>query len=161
MKIIVSLFIMLFFGGIGYYFKLRQKREVEFFNYLYDYANFCKSNISLFKNNMVNITENYIITQKNKNANYNNIFEKSGLIYQISRNSVEKYIEDKKECEIVYNFLNGIGGNDYEFERKRIDYFLNYVNDKKNNDFEKRLKDADLKFKIFLAIGAVVCIVIW
>ena len=130
MRILLCFFIMIFFGMIGYRFKLKQRREIEFYNYLNEFTMFCKSNISLFKNNMVNIIDSYIITQENKNANYN-------------------------------KFLNGLGGNDYEFEQKRIDDFRNCVLIKKEKEFDNLLKNADLKFKVVLAIGAVVCIVIW
>lgn len=160
MKIILCLFILIFFGCIGYGFKYKRKRENDFYNYLSEYASVCKSNISLFKNDIVNITDNYIITQKNKNANYNKIFVKSGNVYQISMDFINKYVTDKKDTEIIYNFLNQLGTNDYEFEKKRIQEFLDYLNGKSKN-FENLMKSADLKFKVMLAVGAVVCIVIW
>ena len=161
MRILLCFFIMIFFGMIGYRFKLKQRREIEFYNYLNEFTMFCKSNISLFKNNMVNIIDSYIITQENKNANYNKLFVKNGSIYQISRNIIDKYIANEKDAEIVFSFLNGLGGNDYEFEQKRIDDFRNCVLIKKEKEFDNLLKNADLKFKVVLAIGAVVCIVIW
>lgn len=161
MKIFLLLIIMTFFAGLGYLFKARQKREIAFYDFLFDFAEFCKSNISLFQNNLVNIIDNYIIMHKNKNANFDKIFAKKAYIYQISKENIEKLIQNKKDSETVFSFLTGLGGSDYEFERKRIDEFLDFIKTKREKEFEVLLKNADLKFKLFLAIGAVVCIVVW
>ncbi len=161
MKIFVCLIILFVFAAIGYSFKWKAKREQNFFDFLKDFTNYFVANINLFKNNVVAIIDNYNIMHKNKNAKYNDIFQKNGNIYQIEQKNISKYIKDESFQKIIYEFLKNMGSNEFEYEKKKADDFLKFLDEKLLLLKNEKMKKSDLNFKLFLAIGAVVCIIIW
>lgn len=161
MKIFLCLIILCASAIYGYNLKRKLKRELNFLEYLKEYANFCLSNISLFKNNLSNIIDNFIIMQKNKNAKYNQLFIKNGDYFKISEDFLSKLILNKNDYGIIYTFLQTVGTNEYDFERQRIENFISYLDVLIAKEKELLKTKADLKFKLVLAIGMVICIVIW
>ena len=148
-------------GMVGYLYKKRLKTSLELMVYIDDFIKFLNSNITLFKNNIVEIINNYKIMQKNKNANYDKIFEKSGEIYTINQDFINKIIINKDTSAIIFNYLNSIGNNEYEYEKEKLESFEKYLSNeicRANETYEKK---GGLFFKLSLAIGCVISIIIW
>ena len=161
MKIILIIIILLCFSYIGYKYKNKLFSEVEFLRYLYNFHQYYSSNINLFKNNVVEIIDNFIIMQKNKNAIYNKIFLKNGNIYSFDKDFIKIYIKEECNQDIILSFLNNLGKSEYEFEQKQIltiEKFLKFKIDESLNIYNNK---GNLYFKLLLAMGAVVAIIIW
>ncbi len=161
MKIILCLFIMAVSGGIGISFKISIKKKLAFFNLLNDFAEFAKQNISLFKNNLVQIIDEFILKENEKNAKYLQIFQKNGQIYTFDRDLVLKYSGNEADADMILRFLSELGKNEYDFERIRLDEFLSILKSKTNKEKEELSSKGSLAFKVSLAIGAVLSIIIW
>lgn len=145
----------------GYFYKYKLKVENAFLEFLKEFNDFLISNISLFKNNVTSIIDNFIIMQKNKNAKFCEIFEKNNNIYTFNEKIVSKYVKNAADMEFIKVFLNKLGSNDYEFEKQKIEKFGLFLEGKIKAKKEEIKVKADLNFKLLLAIGAVICIIIW
>lgn len=161
MKIIILLGIIFIFGLIGYSYKLKLKYEYAFFNYIKEFNNFYQSNITLFKNNIVEIINKFIIMQKNKSADYNKLFIKNNNIYSINKEILSKYIIKENDFDMMFDYLNSLGVCEYSYEVDKINKFNNYISAKINNLKEDIKTKGDLYFKLLLAIGAVIAILLW
>lgn len=161
MKIVIVILIIILFWIIGFYIKYKYKSEYSFLIYLKNFYQYYISNVTLFKNNIVEVINNYIITHKNKNAKYNNIFIKNGNIYGFNIEILKYYILKKTDIDIIYNSLNNLGKSDYYFEKECIKECLLFL-DKKLNESELNLKNkGELYFKLLLSIGVILAIIIW
>lgn len=161
MKITVVLIIITISFYVGYSYKQKQQVKYELLLYIKNYATFLKSNINLFKVNLVQIIEDYISLQNEKNAKFNSIFVKNSEIYCISRENIEKFGLNNQDNLIIFNFLNSIGKNSYEFEDDKINDCIAYL-DKKIEEYSSYVKTkGELTLKIALAIGCVISIIIW
>ena len=161
MKIFLVFFIMLISFFIGFSYKNKIQNELNFLLYLKNFSNYLKSSINLFKNNIVEIIDEFIILENQKNANFNKIFAKNIEIYEFYLENIEKYISDKQISFTIYNFLKSLGTNEYDYEGKKINSFIIYI-DSKILEYEKNVKEnGDLFFKIALSIGAVISILVW
>lgn len=119
------------------------------------------SNIILFKNNVVEIIDNYIIMQNNKNAKFNKLFLKNNNLYSYNEEFLYSILLDKSEANIIFQYLQQIGKNEYEFERKKNESISEILKIKINESFENINKKGDLYLKILLSIGAIISILIW
>lgn len=161
MKILICLIVLILCAGVGYALKWKAKKEQDFLEYLKDFTNYFLANISLFKNNVVAIIDNYNITQKNKNAKFSEIFEKTSNFYQIESKNVARYISDEANKNVICEFLKNVGSNEYDYERKKAEDFMKFLDEKIQYTKKEKIKKSDLNFKLFLAVGAVICIIIW
>lgn len=161
MKILICLIVLILCAGVGYALKWKAKKEQDFLEYLKDFTNYFLANISLFKNNVVAIIDNYNITQKNKNAKFSEIFEKTSNFYQIESKNVARYISDEANKNVICEFLKNVGSNEYDYERKKAEDFMKFLDEKIQYTKSEKIKKSDLNFKLFLAVGAVICIIIW
>lgn len=161
MKLIIIILVIVIFGLIGNLIKQRYENECWFLRYIEDFVNYYYSNIALFKNNTVEIINNYIIMQENKNANYNNLFLKNGNLYSINDKILSKYILFSGDVLIIKQFLAAVGNNEYEYEIEKIKVFLNFLKRKKEESSLNFKNKGVLYFKIVLSIGAVLAILIW
>ena len=161
MKIILIVLVVFAFGLIGYLIRQRYENECLFLKYIEDFVNFYYSNIALFKNSAVEIINNYIIMQENKNANYNNLFLKNNNLYSINDKILKKYILSIEDISIINQYLTAIGNNDYEYEIEKTKAFLDYLKRKKEESVRNLKNKGVLYFKILLSIGAVLAILIW
>ena len=161
MKLIIIILVIVIFGLIGNLIKQRYENECLFLRYIEDFVNYYYSNIALFKNNTVEIINNYIIMQENKNANYNNLFLKNGNLYSINDKILSKYILFSEDVLIIKQFLTAVGNNEYEYEIEKIKVFLNFLKRKKEESLLNLKNKGVLYFKIMLSIGAVLAILIW
>lgn len=161
MKLIIIILVIVIFGLIGNLIKQRYENECLFLRYIEDFVNYYYSNIALFKNNTVEIINNYIIMQENKNANYNNLFLKNGNLYSINDKILSKYILFSEDVLIIKQFLTAVGNNEYEYEIEKIKVFLNFLKRKKEESSLNFKNKGVLYFKIMLSIGAILAILIW
>lgn len=161
MKIFIVMIIMTAFGGAGYYYKMVIKSKLQFYLYLKNFSLFLRTNISLFKNNVVQIIDEFILTSKEKNAKYLQIFRKNGEIYSFDRNFVLKYSDTNEDGETILHFLSEMGKQEYDFERTKIDEFLCFLDAKIETIKTNLTASGNLAFKLMLSVGAVISIIIW
>ena len=158
---IVSVILILSSGFfVGYNYKHNMIKQTDFFIELKNFVGYFKSNLNLFKTNVIEIFDNYIIKKK-KSANISNYFIKNAEIYQINEEKLNKIIKNKQECFIICNFFKTIGTNEYEFEIQKIISFEKYL-DEKISEYSLYAKNkGELFFKIALSVSAVIAILIW
>lgn len=117
--------------------------------------------MTLFKNDVQEIIERYIIMQKNKNAKYCKLFLKNNNIYSFDKNILMLYLNNKTNNEIIEKYLSEIGKNDYEFEKEKNKNFEQFMAASIDNAEKMMNTNGNLVFKLSLAIGAVLGIVLW
>lgn len=161
MKIFICLSIIFAFGAVGYLYKERFVSKLKLANFLLSFVEYYESNLSLFKTNMVEIINTFIITQKNKNEKLIKLFQKSGQIFQINDEILKNNLDNENCFNQVKKYLNSIGQNEYEFEKEKNKNFKEYIKQQILNFEDEVEKKSKLGFKILLAIGAVVAILIW
>ena len=158
MKITLVLSIMICSFLIGYNYKNDIKKELELYKYLKLFIDNLKANINLFKSNIIEIIDNFL---KNKNADFNKIFEKKQQIYEISSIQLKKILKNEQECLFITNYFSSLGANEYNFEINKTEGFEKYL-ESKIVEYENTLKNkGELFFKIALSVGAVIAILIW
>lgn len=161
MKILFIILIIIIFGIVGIAYKRKLELEYQFLKYVNDFNNYFSSNIILFKNNIVNIIDSYIIMQKNKNAKFSNLFLKNGYIYQFDEKILKYYIFSNDTKEVIKLYLNNLGKNEYYFEKEKINEFNVFIKQKIEQSYDNFKGKGDLYFKLLLAIGAVIGILLW
>ena len=161
MKILLVILIMLLFFIFGYMYKQEVKSQYDFMVYLKNYSNFLSSNISLFKNNLVKITDDFLNLNSQKNAKFNKIFVKIGEIYSISQKNVDFFLKNEQDRQVVLSFLSTVGNNDYEYEKNKINSFIIYLNEREKVYLDNIKLKGELTLKILISIGLVVSILVW
>ena len=161
MKIILILSIVIIFGLIGYMYKTKLNNEYLFLKYIYGFHEYYVSNISLFKNNIIEIIDKYIIMQNIKNAKYNKLFLKNNNIYKFDKDFMQNYISNKTTLEMIYNYFCIIGTCEYEYEKEKNYEFKKLISRAIDSAENKIKTDGNLYFKLLLALGAVLAILLW
>lgn len=161
MKILLVILIMLLFFIFGYMYKQEIKSQYDFIVYLKNYSNFLSSNISLFKNNFVKITDDFLNLNSQKNAKFNKIFAKNGEIYSISQKNIDFFLKIEQDRQVVFSFLSTVGNNDYEYENNKINSFIIYLNEREKVYLDNIKLKGELTLKILISIGLVVSILVW
>ena len=161
MRIFILVFIAIIFGIVGYEIKRKYIEQKNMIQFMKSFVEFLHINISVYKNDIQEIINNYIIQQNNKNAKYVNVFQKNNNFSAINVKILEKYIlkEDLKYIIISYFQNLGMADIDCECEKSKkllmkLDGFLTEAND------DIKLK-GDLYFKLTLAIGVAFIVVLW
>ncbi len=161
MKLAFIILIVICFGIVGFMYKKSLERQWLFLKYIKKFHDFYSSNITLFKNNIVEIIDNYIIMHKNKNANFSKIFLKNNNLYQFDNKFLQIYTRNNDVCLIIENYLKSLGKNEYYFEKEKIYEFSSFINNKIDESYLNLKNKGDLYFKLMLAIGAVIGIILW
>ena len=161
MKMLLEICIILFFGSAGYFYKNKYKESLKTLDILYEFSCVYDSNISLFKNDFQEIINNYIITHKNKNANYYKFILKNNNIYQFDMDFLKNKIIKKSTFEVVQRYLIEMGKSEYEYEKEKNKKFEQFLTTKIIEESKLEKEKGWLGFKLMLALGAVVAIVIW
>lgn len=161
MKILFVIIIIVIFGIIGILYKRKLEDEYRFLKYIQDFNNYFSSNVFLFKNNIVEIIDNYIIMQKNKNANFCNLFLKNGNIYEFNEKILKLYILSDDAREVIKLYLENLGKNEYSFEKEKLNEFNVILKQKIEESYNNLKSKGDLYFKLLLAVGAVIGILLW
>lgn len=161
MKILLVILIVVLSGWVGYRYKLKHIKQLNALKEILNYSNYIKDNLTLFKNNIEEININYINMHKNKNAN--NI-----QINQNNVNNMQNYLQilqkDIFELELkmlIQNYFNQIGKSEYEFEFDKIKNFIAVIENKIKIAEENKKQKGDLYFKLSLAVGVVIGVLIW
>lgn len=148
-------------GLIGFNFKNKYTIQYKFLNYLKLFLDYLSVNILIYKNNLHEIINNYIIQHNNKNADFNKIFKINNANLELNANLLDEFIINKSLKNDIIIYFNSLGRSDVENEVCKNREFRNLINDYielcKNDCKEK----GDLYFKLFLALGLVIGIVMW
>lgn len=161
MKYIVLVFIVAIFGILGYQkkrFYLNQKKTLQS---LIDYVIYYDANLSVLKNNLTQINDDYLITHNNKNANIYNILLKNNNIYQFNLKIIKNTLFNLNQSSVIINYLQHIGMSEYENEKNKNKEILEVLNNALVKCGENIINRGELYFKIMLAIGAIFAILIW
>ena len=156
MKIFICLIIFLLAIVFACKYKNHYDYKLVIVQEILAYIEFYDNNISLFKENLIEINNRYIIMQKNKNAKQYYFIEN----YLIKHNkNIEIFNEN--DNRIVNDYLSGIGKNEYEFEKEKNKNILNFLNKLQEKIKEEVKTKGELGAKIIVAIGAVLAILVW
>lgn len=161
MKIFLISFIVIMSGHIGYLYKtkfIKQQKAIEEFK---NYCLYFKDNLLLFKNNIHEIHINYINTHKNKNANNVIITLKNVSMYQINLEYLRKMIYKNELYFAIEKYICVQGQNEYEYEINKINDLINILNRESELTKEDLKQKGDLYFKLMIAMGVVVAILLW
>lgn len=161
MKIIITILIIICSWIVGYSYKQRFIKEEKLLLLIKEYLGFLKTNIVLFKNNIIDINNQYIIMHKNKNANNYKIYLKNSGYKTFDIEKIKITITKKDAQSIIVNYLETLGQCEYELEKERLDLFLNFINDELKNNKNNQKEKGDLYYKISLSIGIVLSILVW
>ena len=161
MKSIVIVFIVFLFCYIGYLLKLKYKNQKTYLEKVRDFLNYYQSNMVVFKNNIFEIINSYKMEQKNKNAKQVNIFKNINKLYKLDENVMEKWIYDSNVAMCIVNYFNNIGNQNFDFEKEKLNDFLKYINTMINISNTELKNKGDLIFKLLIALGLIVAILIW
>ena len=161
MKMLLEICIILFFGSAGYFYKNKYKESLKALDILHEFSCVYDSNISLFKNDLQEIINSYIITHKNKNANYYKFILKNNNIYQFDMDFLKNKIINKSTFEVVQRYLIEMGKSEYEYEKEKNKKFEQFLTTKIIEESKLEKEKGWLGFKLMLALGAVVAIVVW
>ena len=161
MKLILVILIMFCSGYIGIYVKDKYKRQFEFYLLLKEYINFLDANISLFKENIIEININFKIMQKNKNANnrYINLNNQDTMVFDLKK--LQNTVLNKDDYVIIKTYLEKLGEGDYLIEKEKITQLTKFIDKNIINSKDLIKSKGDLCFKLSLALGAVISILIW
>ena len=161
MKELAIISIVILSGVIGYMQKEKYIAEKNLLIYIKNFLLFYQLNIRVYNNDIVKIIDNYIIKHKNKSANYNNLFYKIKNIYQIDKNFLKEKIRNNLAFDLISNHLEYIGESDKPSEEERIKSTVDFI-DEQIKVVEKDIKQkGDLWFKLSIAIGVAISIIIW
>lgn len=161
MKIVLVSSVVLCFGLFGYFYKQKLKHENIAYKFLKEYTEFLKENINLFKENLVEINNKFIIMQKNKNANQHNLIIKNANNMPDCIEKIKVLILNRFDFCLVETFFESLGKNDFEFEKERILSFEKHIKEKEKTTNENMKTKGEMWFKIMLAVGAIVGILLW
>lgn len=161
MKYIFLILVFIICGLIGFYFKNKYKNQYKFLLYINKFLDYLELNVMVYKNNLYEIINNYIIHKNNKNSEYNKIFQISKNTLLINSNLIESCLFDKSILSVVINFFNEMGKGDIENEIKKIKEFKKFIS--KQIDILKIecSTKGDLYFKFWIGIGVLMSILLW
>lgn len=161
MKIIIIVCVLLVSGLLGYMIKLRYKEQTEFLQFIKNFIDYTLLNIGIYKNNLNDIINNYIIQQNNKSAKYIKIFQKSNNLYYFDLKNINEYVADNCFALELKSFFNNLGKFDKDNEIEKIKNMLLLLNGKIQNSEIQEKEKGDLYFKLALAVGIVISVIIW
>lgn len=161
MKLVLMICIVFISGFIGLMIKNKYKEQTEFLIFIKSFLEFAKINISLYKNNTDEIINNYIIQHNNKNAKFIHLFQKFNNLSQFDEKIIDVYVFDKYINLQIKNYFKELGNSKREFECEKINYIEMVVNEAIAKTRDELKTKGDLYFKLSIAIGVVVDVIIW
>ena len=161
MKILKVILIVGITWWIGYNKKHKYIKQKKILEDLIEFISYYRNNISLFKENILKIINDFNIMQKNKNANYIELFIENNGIYSINRQLLNNCIYDAKIFNIIENCCSGLGKSEYDYEQEKLNIFQNILlSELKNTDYDLKQK-GDLFLKIMISVGITISIIVW
>lgn len=161
MKYVILIIIFFICGLIGYCIKNKYAVQHRFLIYIKNFLDFLELNISLYKNDLIIIINNYIIQQNNKNANYNKIFQKNNKTNIFNEELLNIYLNNKLICDNISKFGQMLGKNNIEDEVDKIKKLKIYIEKQIYETKELLNSKGDLYFKLWIGVGVAVVILIW
>lgn len=161
MKLIILAGVIITFASIGFQVKNKYVKQKEFLIFLESFLNYLYINISIYKNNLDEIINNYLIQQNIKNAKYIKFILKNDNLKRFDEKLLNDYIYNEELKNQINIYFNGLGKGTIQSECENSKYILACVKsniEKTNEDIKQK---GDLYFKIWLAIGVVVDIILW
>lgn len=161
MKFLVLFLILIVSGLMGLLIKNKYKNQKEILEFISNFLDYLYLNISIYKNNIIDIINNYKIQQKNKNAKYVNIFQNLNNIQLFNENFVKNYFYNIDYFDQIKLFFNSLGTNIKEEECEKIKQLNETIKGyiiKTNEDVKTK---GDLYFKLCLTLGVVIDIILW
>lgn len=137
-----------------------EKREV-FFNDLENFCLFLKSEITFKQSKIGDIYEQFYKTYNPASVEMIKRIEQLSTDRQKNISLLEKiYFLKKEEKQIIYDFAITIGKTDEDNQIANIKNFVEYVKRWQQEASLKRKQNTPLCYKVCLAIGAVICVLI-
>lgn len=161
MKLVLIVCVILASGVIGFMLKNKYKLQKEFLMFLKNFLEFSLVNVGIYKNNLSEIINNFIIQQKNKNAKYVNFFQNNGKVYTFDLNFVNEWINDETCIYELKSFFGSMGKADKDGEYEKIKREINVLEGFISKAEKQEKEKGDLYFKISLAVGIALGIIIW
>lgn len=161
MKLVIIVCIIILSGVIGYWIKLKYKNQKDFLVFIKNFLEFALIGVDIYKNNLQEIINNYKFQQKNKNAKYVKIFQKTANPQPFNVNFVDEYIFDSVYLVEIKNFFNCFGKMDKESESEKIKKQITSLESMIKSSEKLEKEKGDLYFKISLAIGVILGVIIW
>lgn len=161
MKFFVLITIFILICLIGYFFKEKYKKQKLFLEMLDNFLMFYKSKIVVSKNNIIDIINEYKIMQNNKNANLQNIFQNNNNLYKFNENFAKRYIFDENLIKLITAYFENIGSGNQEFELEKVNGVLEIIKEQLEKTTKEIQTKGEVGFKLFIAIGLVVLILLW
>lgn len=161
MRYFLFVIILVTCGVIGYHVKNKYKKQNDMLVYLYDFVEYLHINVLIYKNNISEIINNYLIQQNNKNAKFNNLFQKNSKISSINPDFLDNNIFDENIKSNIKTFMLNLGKSELRHECEKIAEFKNILKSQIDKTRVEIKSKGDLYFKIWLSIGLVIDIVLW
>lgn len=161
MKLVIIVCIIILSGVVGYWIKLKYKNQKDFLVFIKNFLEFALIGVDIYKNNLQEIINNYKFQQKNKNAKYVKFFQKTANLQPFNVNFVDEYIFDGVYLVEIKNFFNCFGKMDKESESEKIKKQITSLESMIRISEKLEKEKGDLYFKISLAIGVILGVIIW
>ena len=146
---------------IGYLIKKKYVRQFDILNELNNFIDYLYPNVSIYKNNLQEIINCYLIQQNNKNAKSGKMFLKNNTLYCFDIKKIKYEICDTNTINGIELFLNNIGKMDLVNECNKIKEFKTVLNEYIVNAKKELNEKGDLYFKISISIGLILSVVLW
>ena len=161
MKKFVIVFVVFCFCYIGYLVKQKFKNQRNCLEQIKNFLDYFKANMSVLKSDVVEIINDYKFIQNNKNAKEFHLFQNNENLVEFNSKLLERYIYDENLSSVLAKYFDDFGMRTHEFEREKLDDFLPFIDLCIQNTNEEIKSKGDLWFKILIAVGLVLAIVLW
>lgn len=161
MKFFVLITIFILICLVGYFFKEKYKRQKLLLEKIDEFLIFYKSKIVVSKSNVIDVINEYKIMQNNKNANLQNIFENNDNLYKFNEIFAKRYIFDENLIKLITAYFENIGSGNQEFELEKVNGILEIIKEQLEKTTKEIQTKGEVGFKLFIAIGLVVLILLW
>ena len=156
MKIVLCVLVLLVFSVVAYLYKKHYENQSETIKEIIDYIEFYDNNISLNKENLIEINNKFNIMQKNKNAKHLTFSLKNNMLCVNNIKNLQ-IIDNEK----INNYFNSMGVSEYIFEKEKNKAELEYLYVLHKISKDEIKTKGELGLKIIMAIGAIIAILIW